>query len=87
MIPDIKDGIEAPFGNLLMLVTTGRQHGGSPLLPVEGADELPMIIVPHVHREGEELRTLSFVAGLDVNPDIPRKLRKYSYVRTGTVVC
>ncbi len=87
LLPDIENGIDAPFGNLFMLSTTDLETWGSHFFPVEGADELPMIIDPSVHREGDGFRVLFFGAGLDVDPDIPPDdYPNPHYIRTGMVV-
>ncbi len=87
LLPDVNNGMDAPYGNVFMLVTTDLVSWGSHHFPVEGADELPMIIDPSIHREGEGFRALFFGADLTVDPDIPPDdYPNPHYIRTGMVV-
>ena len=69
LIPNPDEGIEGPFSTLFSLVTTDLETWGTHFFPVEGADELPMIIDPSVHADGDGYQMLFFAAGFDVDPE------------------
>lgn len=84
LIPNVEVGIEGPFSAIFSLVTTDLETWGTHFISVEGADELPMIIDPSIHPDGEGYRALFFGAGSDVDPEaLPDDYPNPHSIRTG----
>lgn len=87
LIPNVEAGIHGPFSAMFSLVTTDLETWGSHYIEVEGADELPMIIDPSLHKDQDGgYRMLFFGAGHDVDPEaMPDDYPNPHAIRTGFI--